>query len=268
MTAGMHRLIARNIRVEYPIYDTQGRSLKNRILFDKLPFRSTQSVGGRILSSGPGGKVTILALEDVSFAMETGDRVGLLGHNGAGKSTLLKVIAGIYEPIGGELITEGRVTPMFGLSDGMDMEAVGYDNITLRCRILGLPEEDIPRVIEDVAAFSELGGYLDMPIKTYSSGMMVRLTFGIATAMHPEILIMDEMIGAGDAVFVEKAERRLKDFVDRAGILVVATHDPSTMMKWCNKALLLHQGRSVALGPVEEVMAQYAEIVQAGKTAQ
>ncbi len=263
----MHSIVARNLRVEYPIYDAGGRSLKNALIFNKLPLRRHQSVGGNILRSESGGKVTILALEDVNFSVSSGDRLGLIGHNGAGKSTLLKVIAGIYEPIDGSLRTEGAIMPMFGMSDGMDPEATGYENVRLRCLVLGIAKDQIDAIADDVGTFSELGEYMHMPIKTYSSGMMVRLTFGIATAIKPEILIMDEMIGAGDAMFIEKAEARLRQFIDRAGIVVVATHNPGIVRQWCNKALLLHQGRSVAFGPVEEVIEQYDAIVHGAHPA-
>jgi ABC-2 type transport system ATP-binding protein/lipopolysaccharide transport system ATP-binding protein len=193
----------------------------------------------------------------VSFEIYEGDRIGLLGHNGSGKTTLLRTLAGIYEPVGGVLRTSGRVVPLFDLQLGMDLDATGVENIWMRSKLLGLTEQQIKDSLNDIAEFTELGEYLDMPIRTYSTGMMVRLAFAISTTITPEILILDEMIGAGDAAFFARADARLKDFLARTGILVIASHSMPMLRQWCNKGMLLERGKLVAYGPLEEVVARY-----------
>jgi len=190
--------------------------------------------------------------------LNEGDRVGLVGHNGAGKTTLLRVICGILEPVAGSLEVVGSVTPMFNLTDGMDMEATGYENIWIRGQILGCSRPFIAKCVDDIVEFSELENFLHMPVRTYSSGMMLRLAFAISTALRPQILVMDEMIGAGDATFYERAQVRLTRFIETAGILVVATHNPAIIRTWCNKAMWLAHGKVAAFGAVDEVLAGYA----------
>jgi ABC-2 type transport system ATP-binding protein len=204
--------------------------------------------------------VVIKALDGLTFSLHEGDRLGVVGHNGAGKTTLLRALAGVYEPTRGKLSIHGTVTPMFSLSDGMDQDATGYENIWLRAAILGFSREFTAAHVDDIAEFSELGDYLDMPLRTYSSGMFVRLGFAIATALDPQILVMDEMIGAGDAKFFSRAEARLKQMIERTGILVVATHSTNILKTWCNKALLLNHGKLELCGTPAEVLALYEEL--------
>jgi ABC-2 type transport system ATP-binding protein/lipopolysaccharide transport system ATP-binding protein len=258
----MTRIRASNIHLDLPIYGGRSRSLKHALMK-----RSTRLIGGTrtappvggVIEAEATGKVVIKALDGISFTFAEGDRVGLVGHNGAGKTTLLRVLAGIFEPVAGELEVSGAVTPMFSLTDGMDMEATGYENIWLRGQILGCSRAFIASCADDIADFCELGDFLHMPLRTYSAGMQVRLGFAVATAIKPEILVMDEMIGAGDAAFFERARARLSRFIGAVGIMVIATHSPDIVRMWCNKAMWLAHGRLVRLGPVDEVLAAYAE---------
>jgi ABC-2 type transport system ATP-binding protein/lipopolysaccharide transport system ATP-binding protein len=171
-------------------------------------------------------------------------------------------LAGIYEPIIGSLRTSGRVVPLFDLQLGMDHDATGIENIWMRGKMLNLSTQQIDDALDDIVEFTELGDYLYMPIRTYSAGMMVRLAFAISTAVTPEILILDEMIGAGDAAFIARADIRLRAFLERAGILVVASHSLPILRQWCNKGMLLERGKLVAYGPLDEVVARYEGAAQ------
>jgi len=261
----MSQITAENIQVEFPIYDSRARSLRHRLVIDHLLKRSKKegrelSIGGHI-SQNNSGKVIITALDDLSFSIKDGDRLGLLGHNGAGKSTLLKVMAKIYEPTSGSINVNGRISPMFNLSDGMDQESTGLENIWLRGRVLGISKDEINSSIDSIASFTDLGEYLHMPIRTYSSGMLVRLSFAIATAVQPDILIMDEMIGAGDATFTKQANERLQGFVEKAGLMVVATHSLDIVRNWCNVAMVLHHGKLMLMDSVENSIKEYKRLI-------
>ena len=258
----MLSITARDIHVEFPIYDSYRRSLRHQLglgtiarSLDRFKTRKLK-IGGDI-DTGQDGKMVVKALNGVSIDLEEGDRVGLLGDNGSGKTTLLRTLAGIYEPVSGTIRTIGRAVPLFDLQLGMDPDATGIENIWLRGVMLGLSKQQINESLEDIAEFTELAGYLYMPIRTYSQGMQLRLAFGISTAITPDILILDEMIGAGDAAFIERANLRLKSFLERAGILIIASHSTSMLRKWCNKGLLLEQGKVAARGTIEDVISQY-----------
>jgi ABC-2 type transport system ATP-binding protein len=256
---------ARDIHVEFPLYGQRYRSLRNFLIPTALaPRRAVPAAVGGAIEAEISGKVVIKAIDGLSFSLKEGDRLGIMGHNGAGKTTLLRVLAGVYEPTRGELKVSGAVTPMFSLSDGMDMDATGYDNIWLRSTILGFGRDMTARHMDDIAEFSELGDYLDMPIRTYSSGMFVRLGFAISTSLDPQILIMDEMIGAGDAKFFSRAQERLKQMIERTGILVVATHSPDILKTWCTKGMLLNHGKLVHFGEVTETLAEYQRLTAPG----
>jgi ABC-2 type transport system ATP-binding protein/lipopolysaccharide transport system ATP-binding protein len=203
------------------------------------------------------------ALRQVSLAFRTGDRVALVGRNGAGKTTLLRAMAGIYEPVSGEVRSRGRISPMFDISLGIDGDVSGYDNIRMRGLILGLSAREIEERMADIVEFTELGDYLDIPVRTYSSGMMTRLTFGVATCFSPDILLMDEWIVAGDAGFLTKAQHRIEAFVEKAGILVLASHSTEICLKWCNKAVWMERGEVKMVGEVNAVIDRYSAAAEA-----
>jgi ABC-type polysaccharide/polyol phosphate transport system ATPase subunit len=266
----MLSIIAKDIHVEFPIYDSRTRSLKYSLGLKHLAKGISRiatrnlNVGGQI-GAGETGRIVVKALDGVSFEIFEGDRVGLVGHNGSGKTTLLRTLAGIYEPVGGAIQTNGRVFPLFDLQLGMDPDATGIENIWMRGKMLGLRTKEIKDALGDIADFTELGDYLYMPIRAYSTGMVLRLAFAISTAIVPEILVLDEMIGAGDAAFLSRANARLKSFLSRTGILVIASHSTSILRQWCNKGLLLEQGKLVAYGPLEDVVSIYQAKVTAGQ---
>lgn len=196
--------------------------------------------GGNIHGSGRNRYVT--ALDGISFELNAGDRLGLIGPNGAGKTTLLKVLYGIYPPTGGSVEIEGRVDALFNIRLGFRPEATGRRNIELRGLINGWTKDEIEERMEEIIAFSELGDFIDLPFKSYSQGMAARLAFSIATCFEPEILLMDEWIGAGDKEFQEKARRRMVEMTERAGIVVLASHNKSLVEKTCNEKMTLKEG--------------------------
>lgn len=234
--------------VSFPIYQIGSRSLKKRIL--------SRSSAGRFARDAD-DRITIEALQDVDLTVERGERLALIGANGAGKTTLLRVMAGIYEPASGTIELTGRVSPMFDIGLGIDPELSGYDNIRLRGLLLGLTGNEVESLMPSIAEFTELGPYLDVPVRTYSSGMMLRLTFGVATCFAPEVLLMDEWILAGDAHFLEKAKERIASFVRQASTLVLATHNQEVCREWCSKGAWIHEGRVRAYGPISDVLEQY-----------
>jgi ABC-2 type transport system ATP-binding protein/lipopolysaccharide transport system ATP-binding protein len=236
-----------NVSVAFPIYSAGNRSLKNAML--------SVTTGGRIGSDAK--QVVIQALDQVSLSFSAGDRVALIGHNGAGKTTLLRVLAGIYEPRAGWISIDGRVTPVFDVTLGIDPERTGYDNIILRGLYLGLKKAEILERRDSVAEFTELGPFLDLPVRTYSAGMLARLAFAMATCIEPDILLLDEGIGAGDAEFLEKANTRLDQFISKAGIVVLASHSVDLVRKLCTKAVLMEHGRLVLSGGLEDVLMEY-----------
>jgi ABC-type polysaccharide/polyol phosphate transport system ATPase subunit len=243
-----------SLSVEFPIYDAHARSLRNTLV--------NLGTGGKVRADSR-RQVMVTALEDVSFSLRDGDRLGIVGHNGAGKTTLLRALAGIYEPTRGSVLCRGHVAPLFDITLGMDQDATGYENIRIRGLFLGMSKAEIDAQIDEIVGFSELGQYIHMPIRTYSTGMRVRLAFAIATAVRPDILLLDEMIGAGDARFIERAEQRLGEFLNRAQIMVLASHSNSIIRKLCNKALLLHHGKLVGFDTVDEVLKAYESLVAA-----
>jgi ABC-type polysaccharide/polyol phosphate transport system ATPase subunit len=190
--------------------------------------------------------------------IQAGDRVALIGSNGAGKTTLLRVMAGIYEPVSGTVTSRGRISPMFDIGLGIDQEISGYENIRLRGLILGLRPDEIEERMQDIIDFTELGDYLDIPVRTYSSGMMTRLTFAVATCFAPEILLMDEWIMAGDAGFISKAEHRIQRFVEKASIMVLASHSQAICRRFCNRGIWMETGQVRAIGPIDDILDQYA----------
>lgn len=234
---------ARQLTVEFPIFENSHRSLKKKVLH--------LTTGGTI-GNDAGNHPVVCALDALDFEFKDGDRVGLVGHNGSGKTTLLRVLSGIYSPTRGQLKIKGKTASLLDVSTGVDPDATGFENIYLRGIMNGFKPSMIRSKIDEIADFTELGEYLNLPVRTYSSGMMLRLTFAISTSIQADILLMDEWLSVGDADFREKAAKRLKALVDNASILVIASHNPELIDNVCNKKLQLEHGKIVAsevLGP-------------------
>lgn len=233
--------------VDFPIFDARTRSLKQTFL----------GAAGGAIGRNNSNVVVVEALKNINLHLREGDRVGLVGHNGAGKSTLLRLLSGIYEPTRGSADVRGRVAPVFDLGIGMDPEISGYENIIIRGLFLGQTRQQMKEKMEEIAEFTELGEYLDMPLRTYSSGMRIRLALGVVTSIDPEILLLDEGLGAVDAAFMRKARYRLKDMVQRSGLLVFASHSNEFLAQLCDKAIWIDHGEAVLAGSVEEVVRAY-----------
>jgi lipopolysaccharide transport system ATP-binding protein len=231
----MTLVTANNLVVEFPIYSFVGnRSLKKSLI--------NVATGGRIAKDAA-DRTVVRALDDVSFEFQEGDRVGLIGHNGSGKSTLLQVLAGIYKPVEGQIKVNGRITSMLGISTGMDPEVSGIENIFLRGRLMGLSQRQLNNMVDEIADFSGIGDYLHLPMRTYSSGMAMRVLFSIATSVDVDIVLMDEWLSVGDADFVEKAKARLNTMLGKARLMVIASHNHAMIRDQCNVILTLEHGR-------------------------
>jgi len=236
----------KNAYVDFPIFDAKTRSLKKRVL---------GKVGGKI---GTGSRTPIIeALHDITLSMREGDRIGLVGHNGAGKSTLLRLLAGIYEPTRGSSRIQGKIAPVFDMGVGMDPEISGIENIIVRGLFLGMTRKQMEARVDEIADFTELGDYLQMPLRTYSTGMRVRLALGVVTSIDPEILLLDEGIGAVDAAFMAKARTRMVDLANRAGILVFASHSDDLLFELCDSGIWMDEGHVKQEGSLREILTRY-----------
>lgn len=230
----MASIIFDNVTVEYPIYNSAQTSLRKKML--------GIGVGGIISSSGDQDTV-IRSLENVSFDLNNGDAIGLVGHNGAGKTTLLRTMAGIYSPTFGKVSRVGRTSTIIELGAGLDAELTGYENIFRMALLQGMSRREIDCAIPGIESFTELGGFLSMPVRTYSSGMLMRLMFAVNTAVQPEILLVDEMFGTGDASFQVKAYKRMHELIEDAHIFVFASHSPDLIRKYCKRVFQLCHGK-------------------------
>jgi ABC-type polysaccharide/polyol phosphate transport system ATPase subunit len=235
-----------DVGVEFPIHNAHSRSLQLQVF---------GGLGGKLAQHNQA--VFVRALQGVNLAFEDGDRVGVIGHNGAGKTTLLRVLAGVYEPTFGAMSMEGRLSSFTDITLGMDPEATGLENIIFRCVFMGLSFAQARSLSPSIQEFSELGEFLRLPVRTYSTGMFLRLAFAISTSIEPDIIIMDEMIGGGDAQFLEKAKSRLAGLLERTKILVVATHDAGIMESFCNKVIWLDHGEVRKIGSFDEIHPLY-----------
>lgn len=225
---------SRGVTVEFPIYENSHRSLKKKVL--------NLTTGGKI-GSDAGKHPVVRALDQITFTFEHGERIGLTGHNGSGKTTLLRVLSGVYAPVHGLLDVRGKIASLLDVSMGLDPDATGFENIYLRGIMDGLKPSVIRDKIDDIADFTELDDYLNLPVRTYSSGMMLRLAFAISTSVEADILIMDEWLSVGDAQFSAKAADRLEKLVNKAGILVIASHDPKLIERVCTRRIHLEHGK-------------------------
>ncbi|MBR0689790.1 ABC transporter ATP-binding protein [Bradyrhizobium manausense] len=238
-------IVLRNVSVTFPVLSFRDRSLRSRFV---------RAVTLRREAARPH---IVTALDGIDLDIRAGDRVAIVGANGAGKTTLLRVLAGIYHPTAGSIDVLGRCLSLFDLSAGFDEEATGYENIMRRGLVIGARRTEIDARRAEIAEFTELGDRLDLPLRTYSSGMMLRLIFAVATAVEGEIVLLDEWIGVGDQQFRKKARQRLDEIVARAGILVLASHDVDLIKSTCNRAILLQEGQMTATGTTEEILDLY-----------
>jgi ABC-type polysaccharide/polyol phosphate transport system ATPase subunit len=245
----MATILVENVDLDFPVYGMR-RSLR-RALFQN-------AAGGFINKKDLQHRhVTVTALTGVSLQLNDGDRLGLVGHNGAGKSSLLKVLAGIYHPTRGKVWVDGKISSLFELALNIDIDDTGYETIVTAGMVHGLTQSEMEGKIPDIERFSELGEYLSLPVRTYSMGMTTRLGFSLATVLEPEILLLDEGIGAGDAHFTERASQRLQELAAQSAILVLASHTDDLIRTICNKAALMNSGRILKIGPVEEILLEY-----------
>lgn len=237
-----------NVTLEYPIYGPAALSLRANIL--------RPAIGGSI-NGAEHNVVVTRALDDFSLEIEEGERIGIIGANGAGKSTLLRVIAGIYTPTKGKLSTDGRIRTLFDIALGLEHEATGRENILMRGLCLGASKKDVNAKMNEIIEFTELGEYIDMPLRTYSSGMQLRLAFAASTAFGADIILMDEIFGVGDNRFFTKAKERLVRYVGDSGIVVLATHSTDLLRDMCSRAVWVDHGRIRQVGDCEDVLASY-----------
>ena len=245
----MARINLSHASVRIPIYNARGRSLKTMI--------ARRAVGATIGSHPNDDIVVVNALNDISLTLNPGDRVGIIGHNGAGKTTLLRVFSGTYVPTSGGAEVIGQVSALTDLAMGLDPEASGHENIIMRAILMGMSYREARALAPEVEQFSELGEYLHLPVRTYSTGMMLRLAFAVTTSIQPDILIMDEMIAAGDASFIKKATRRIHTLISGASIFALASHSEEHLKRFCNRAIWLNKGELAADGPLDHVLDAY-----------
>lgn len=257
MNSGTCEISLSTVSIDFPVFNSKSRGLLNTL------FRYGRGEERRIRQSGLMG-LSVRGLDRVDLTLREGDRVGLIGRNGAGKTTLLRVLSGIYEPTSGSISIRGRVSSLTDIMLGMDGDASGYDNISMRGMFLGLTKSESRALVSDIEAFTELGEHLSLPVRTYSSGMVLRLAFAISTSIRPDILVMDEMIGAGDIHFRDKARRRLDAMLESVKILAIASHDNGIIRGFCNKAVLLDEGKIVCAGDTEMVLSRYEELSRIG----
>lgn len=237
-----------NVSVELPIFNATARSLTSKLL---------QVATGGKLDADSNGRVLVRALTHLNFEFKDGEKIALVGHNGAGKSTLLRALSRIYTPTSGKAIITGDVGSLIDIGLGINPEATGKENVFIRGQLLGLSKKEIARKYDEIVEFAELGDFMEMPVRTYSSGMHLRLAFAVSTVVRPEILLMDEWLSVGDESFRHKAEKRLSDLVTTTKILVIATHSRELVESVCNRVIWLEHGQIKMDGPVEEVSAAY-----------
>lgn len=244
----MGHILLNNVSVDIPIFNSQGRSLKKTIM--------GMATGGRI-GLTESGRTVVRSLDHLNLEIKSHERVGLIGHNGAGKSTLLRVLSSVYEPTEGVAKIKGSIGSLIDISLGIDLEATGLENIYLRSALLGIPKKNVDKELNSLVEFIELGDFINMPVRTYSTGMHMRLAFAVSTMISPDILLMDEWLSVGDQSFQEKAENRLNRLIERTNILVIATHSRRLIERCCTRVLWLEHGRLKMDGSPEQVCPLY-----------
>ncbi|WP_137008605.1 ABC transporter ATP-binding protein [Aquitalea aquatilis] len=230
-------VVANNLCIDFPIYSSSNRSIRKVI---------TSTIGGGVKNSHS-GRTIVSAIKNASFTFYSGDKVGLIGHNGAGKSTLLRCLAGVYAPTHGSLSVFGSVASLLDLALGLDSEATGVENIYIRGVLFGIKPRDLKMKIDEISEFSELGEFLNIPIRAYSSGMLLRLAFSIFSILQPEIILMDEWLSVGDEGFNKKASERLNDMVGNSALLVLASHDKDLVSSICNRIFRIEHGQLIEI---------------------
>lgn len=237
----------KNASLHFPIYDAASRSIKKNFI--------SLATGGKVGENN--GKVVVSALNNLNFEIQDGERVGLIGHNGAGKTTLLRMFSKVYYPTKGEVEIEGEIGSLISISLGINPEFTGRENIYIRGALLGLKKKEINEKIEEIIDFSDLGDFIDMPVRTYSSGMQMRLGFSVSTIFSPEILLMDEWLSVGDENFKEKAERRMNEIIKSTKILILASHSHELLKKTCSRIIWLEHGEVKMDGDPEKILNLY-----------
>jgi ABC-type polysaccharide/polyol phosphate transport system ATPase subunit len=248
----MARIVLQDINLTFRVRQTPKVTLKEYVL-------------KRMFSTKRNPYLEIPALRDINLELHDGDRLGIIGHNGAGKSTLLKLIAGIYPPTRGIREVEGAISSLFDISLGFEQDANGWDNIRYRAYLQGETPASIARKIDKVAEYSELGDFLNMPVRYYSAGMLIRLAFSIASAIEPEILLIDEVLAAGDLAFQVKAQQRMRELMSQARLMVLISHGIDEMPNICSKIAWMDHGRIMRIGPAHEVVEAYKHSVAAAR---
>lgn len=246
--ATMPQVYLKDVTVDIPIFNSQGRSLKKAVM--------GFATGGRIGLTEK-GKTVVRSLDSINLTVKENERVGIVGHNGAGKSTLLRVLSGVYFPSSGVAKIDGKTGSLIDISLGIDGEATGIENIYLRAALLGIPTKLVDDEISNLITFTELGDFINMPVRTYSTGMHMRLAFAVSTMISPDILLMDEWLSVGDQGFQQKAEGRLNNLIDRAKILFIASHSEYLIRKCCTRVLWLEHGKLKKDGTVEGICDEY-----------
>ncbi|TIQ29123.1 MAG: ABC transporter ATP-binding protein [Mesorhizobium sp.] len=244
----MASIVLENASVTFPVFNAASRSFKNRII--------NIATGGTILQEH-GGHMLVRGLNGITARIDDGERIGLIGHNGSGKTTLLRVLSSIYSPTSGKVEIQGECVSLININLGIDPEATGRENIRLRAMVMGMSPRELKKRYDEIADFSGLGDFLDMPFRTYSTGMQLRLAFATSTSISPEILIMDEWLSTGDQDFKERADRRLKEIVSSTKILVLASHSKELLLNNCERIIWLEHGKVRADGPADEIAKLY-----------
>lgn len=244
----MPSIVLDEVSVRFPVYGTNSQSFKRALV--------RLSTGG-FLNKDEGKILTVEAIDKLSFEVKNGSRLGLIGHNGAGKSTLLRLLSGIYEPTSGKAIVKGRITSLIDIMCGMDEELTGYENITLRGILSGFSYKGIKQIESVIADFTGLGDYLQVPLRTYSSGMRIRLALGIALNVEAEVLLIDEVVGAGDAAFAKKSTEKILSLISNSSIVVLSSHDMEMVRSICDTVLVMEAGKKIFHGGIEEGIEHY-----------
>jgi lipopolysaccharide transport system ATP-binding protein len=250
MTKSSTSIELRNVGVAFPVFNAWNHSFKNRVL---------SAVTGGAIDRKHDGSVVVRGLQGINLKIEAGDRVGLIGHNGAGKTTMLRVLSGIYAPTEGEARINGECVSLINISLGIDPEATGRENIKLRSAMIGFSPKETKERMEEIIDFSGLGDFIDMPFRTYSSGMQLRLAFSVSTSIRPQILVLDEWLSTGDEEFRHRAEKRMKDVVDSTDILILASHSRQLLEENCNRVVWLEHGNIKMDGGASDILRSYFE---------